>query len=166
MPAILTKTRMVGVRESQLEILSGPDSLNILCPDNDRSRSWRCSKCRQREVIFQTPEAPGCRYIPIKFLDEAVPETLYRTAPLRPHQQALHWAAQAGDTPRVARLLARGWPVDVEIDGWTPLQRASNSGSFRTARLLLSHGADARKAIILDSCESSTAIANSRIAYR
>lgn len=155
-PAILSEARMVGVRESQLEILSGPDSLNILCPDEDTSNWWRCASCRVREVIFQTPEAPGCRYIPIKYLDDshAVPENLYRTAPLQPRQQALHWAAQAGDTPRVARLLAKGWPVDVEVDGWTPLQRASNAGSFRAARLLLSQGADARKAIILDGHSS------------
>jgi len=151
-PAILSKSRMVGVREAQLEILSGPGSLHILCPDEDRANWWRCSKCSDRgKVIFQTPEAPGCRYVRVKDLDE--PEAtggLNVSAPLRSHQQALHRAARAGDTRRVARLIARGYPLDVEVDGWTPLRDASNSGCYRTARLLLRHGADARKAIVLD----------------
>jgi hypothetical protein len=158
-PAILSKCRMVGVKESQLEILSGADSLYLLCPDKQTSNWWRCKECRQRQVIFQTPEAPDCRYVKLKSLDDpegarglsrVSPDKLYLSARIRARQEALHWAADAGDTKRVRRLIARGWPVDVEIDGWTALQRASNSGWFRTARVLLSHGADARKAIILD----------------
>ncbi|MBX3168144.1 MAG: ankyrin repeat domain-containing protein [Candidatus Eremiobacteraeota bacterium] len=151
-PEILCKSRMVGVRDVNMEIVSGPDSIHILCPDEDCANWWRCSKCRRQEgMIFQTPEAPGFCYVRVKNLDDPeVAGGLNVISPVRYGQQALHRAAREGDTRRAARLIARDYPVDVEVNGYTPLQEASHAGCYRTARLLLKHGANARKAIVLD----------------
>src|SRR4051794_3028723 len=57
----------------------------------------------------------------------------------------IHWAAEAGDVPRIRRLLDEGADVDSVTDGrfpWTPLMRASFHGKTDAARLLLERGAD------------------------
>lgn len=62
---------------------------------------------------------------------------------------ALHNAAAGGyrQAGRALEFLQRGFPVDGEIDGETPLAWAARSGSTDTCRLLLEHGADPRRAI-------------------
>ncbi len=72
---------------------------------------------------------------------------------------ALHNAAfQRGQAPRVMEFLQRGFAVDTEIDGVTPLMYAAMGGQIETYQLLLKHGARPREAIEASAIKSLEAI--------
>ena len=60
---------------------------------------------------------------------------------------ALHKAAEWGNSWDIPKLIHRGLPVEGELDGWTPLMYAASQGKWRSCRSLLQHGAQVDKAL-------------------
>ena len=142
-------TALVG--PSQLQVLKGEEDLHTV--SWGEGSSWQeCRRCRTR-LFYRRP--PGNEvYVQLgairdrfRGLNLQLPDWL----PVGPAQGRLvkqfHRAAQSGRFAKVRRLLALGVPVDAEVEGQTALEHASHQGRLRICRLLLSQGADVRRAL-------------------
>lgn len=113
-----------------------------------------CRRCGQY-VLFKSSDNPHRAYIPVRTLEDLSRAIVSGWCEMPPEKSrfgatdlpldALHDAAQDGDVRQLKKLLARGMPVDAEIQRYTPLGQAASQGNLEACRVLLEHGADATR---------------------
>jgi ankyrin repeat protein len=144
-------TRTAVIWPYQLKFVQGEEDLHTLTWGE--GSSWQeCRRCRTRLFYRQAPGEEiyvqlGAIRGRFRCRNMKLPDWLHvGPAPSRLVRQ-FHRAARLGRFSMMRRLLADGVPVDAEVQGQTALELASHSGRLRICRLLLSHGADVRRAL-------------------
>lgn len=117
--------------------LAGGDGFRLVVGEELLAGDGSWQLCRRCGTMLFFRHQDGRRYCLASTLDRS--ELL---------PGALHAAAGSGKwRPRTLGFIQRGFAVDAEIDGDTPLAWAARSGDLQSFRALLEHGAEPSKAI-------------------